>query len=149
MGRRNDIVGMRELERSFRELGKIPQTISTKAAKAGAQIAFKAAKQNAPVDSGDLKSGIVMKPERRVKLGKKVYDIMLDPAKNDLFVKTSADGKRAYYPASQEYGYMTANGGYVPGFRYLRKSITENKRAIENKVVEVAGKAVDKALNAR
>lgn len=149
MAHNSEIVGMKELEKAFKQLGKIPQTVATKGAKAGAQIAFKAAKQNAPVDSGDLKGGIVMKPERRVKAGKKVYDIMMDPAKNDIFVKTSKAGKRSYYPASQEYGYMTANGGYVPGFRYLRKAITDNARAIENKVVEVAGKAVDKALNAR
>lgn len=149
MARRSDIVGMKELEKAFKKLGKVPQTIATKSAKSGAQIAFKAAKQNAPVDEGNLKSGLIMKAERRVKVGKKVYDIMLDPAKNDLFVKTSAAGKRSYYPASQEYGYMTVDGGYVPGFRYLRKSMTENARAMENKMVEVASKAVDKALSAR
>ncbi|MEK5415060.1 HK97 gp10 family phage protein [Paenibacillus sp. FSL L8-0708] len=149
MARRSDIVGMKELEKAFKRLGKVPQTVATKAAKAGAQIAFKAVKQNAPVDGGDLKSGVILKAERRVKVGKKVYDIMMDPTKNDIFVKTSRVGKRSYYPASQEYGFMTVDGGYVPGFRYLRKGITENKRAIENKMVDVAGKAVDKALSAR
>ncbi|MGG3456052.1 HK97-gp10 family putative phage morphogenesis protein [Paenibacillus rhizolycopersici] len=146
---RNDIIGMKELERSFKQLGKVPQTVATKSAKAGATIALKAARDNAPVDTGQLKSGIILKGERRVKVGKKMYDVMIDPAKNDVFAKISKDGKRAYYPASQEYGFMTADGGYVPGYHYLRKSITENARAIESKIVEVAGKAVDKALNAR
>lgn len=149
MAKKNDILGMKELERAFKRLGKVPQTVATKSAKAGAQIAFKAAKKNAPEDSGDLKSGIIMKAERRVKVGKKVYDIMMDPAKNDIFVKVSKDGKRSYYPASQEYGYMTADGGYVPGYRFFRKSMTDNAAAMEKKMVDVAAVAVDKALSAR
>ena len=149
MAKKSDIIGMKELERSIKKMGRVPQTIATKAARAGANIALKAARKNAPVDSGNLKRGIVLKGERRVKIGKKMYDITMDPGKNDVFVKTSADGKRSYYPASQEYGFMTADGGYVPGYQYLRKSITENSREIENKIVEVAGKAIDKALNER
>lgn len=143
---KSDILGMKELERSIKKLGGVPQKIATKAAKAGANIAYKAAKNNAPIDKGDLKSGIIIKGERRVKLGKKMYDIMMDPSKNDKFVKVSKDGKRSYYPASQEYGFMTVDGGYVPGYRYLRRSITENAGAIERKIVEVAGKAIDDAL---
>lgn len=146
---RNEIIGMKELERSFKRLGKVPQSVATKSARAGANIALKAAKSNAPVDTGALKDGIILKGERRVKIGKKVYDVMMDPAKNDIFVKEGPGGERAYYPASQEYGFMTQYGDYVPGYHYLRKSLTENARAIESKVVEVAGKAVDKALNAR
>ena len=149
MARKSDIQGMKELEKAIKQMGKVPQKVATKAARAGASIALKAAKNNAPVDSGELKRGIILKGERRVKIGKKMYDVMMDPAKNDIFVKMSAEGKRSYYPASQEYGYMTADGGYVPGFRYLRKSITENSRAIESKIVEVAAKEIDKAMNAR
>lgn len=149
MARNTDIIGMRELERAMKKLGKVPQTIATKAARAGATIALKDARSNAPVDSGQLKAGIILKGERRVKVGKKMYDVMMDPAKNDVFVKMSADGKRSYYPASQEYGFMTADGGFVPGYHFLRKSITDNASAIESKIVEVAGKAVDKALGAR
>ncbi|MBW4083528.1 HK97 gp10 family phage protein [Paenibacillus sp. S150] len=149
MARRTEIIGMRELERSFRRLGKVPQTVATKSAKAGAKIAHKAAKQNAPEDTGNLKGAIVLKAERRVKVGKKVYDIMIDPAKNDLFVKMSADGNRSYYPASQEYGWMTETGHYIPGYRFLKRAITDNERAIERKILDVAGTEVVKALNAR
>lgn len=147
MAPKSGIVGMKELERSIKQLGRVPQTVATKSARAGATIALRAAKKNAPEDEGNLKRGIILKAERRVKIGKKMYDVMLDPGKNEHFVKVSADGKRSYYPASQEYGFMTADGGYVPGYQYLRKSITENAREIENKIVEVAGKAIDKALS--
>ncbi|RUS47563.1 HK97-gp10 family putative phage morphogenesis protein [Cohnella sp. AR92] len=140
------IEGMKELERSLNKLGKVPMSVVTPAARAGAQIALKAAKANAPVDTGALRDGIILKPERRVKAGKKMYDVMMDPAKNDIFVKITESGHRYYYPASQEYGFVTVDGGYVPGYHFLRRSLTDNVRAIESKIVSVAGKAVDKAL---
>lgn len=151
MARKSDIIGMRELERSFRELGKVPQTVATQSARAGARIALKAAKANAPVDTGALRDGIILKGERTTTKGKKVYDVMMDPAKNDIFVKTTGKfgNKRAYYPASQEYGFLTVNGGYVPGYRFLRNAIDDNESAIEKKILESAEKAIDKAMRKR
>ncbi|OBZ13338.1 HK97 gp10 family phage protein [Bacillus sp. FJAT-26390] len=147
---RDDIVGLDELQRAVRRLGeKVPQIAATRAARAGAKIAFKAAKANAPIDTADLKNGLVMKPEKRTTKGKKMFDIMLDPLKNNVFVKVSKVGKRSYYPASQEYGYLTVSGRYIPGYRYLRKSITENKREIETTIVRIGIEEVDKAWNAR
>lgn len=143
---RNDIRGMKELERTFKQLGRVPQTVATKSARAGGTIAQRAAKANAPVDEGDLKRGIRLKRERRRELGKAVYDVMMDPAMNDIFVKVSKDGKRSYYPASQEYGFLTVDGGYVPGYHYLKRAITEHDTEIEMKMLEVTGKEVDKAL---
>jgi len=149
MSPKADIKGMAELESMFKQLGKVPQTVATKSARAGARIALKAAKANAPVDTGDLKRGIILKREKRRKPGKAVYDVMMSPHMNDVFVKISKDGKRSYYPASQEYGFLTVDGGYVPGYRFLRNSIDDNKSAIEKKVLETAGKEVDKALRKR
>jgi hypothetical protein len=146
MARRSEIVGMKELERAFRELGKVPQTAATKSARAGGSIALKAAKANAPEDEGDLKRGLILKRERSRIKGKAVYQVTLDPAMNDVFVKVSKDGKRSYYPASQEYGFLTVDGGYVPGYRYLRRSADDNERQIEKKMLDEAGKEVDKAL---
>jgi hypothetical protein len=146
MAKKSGIDGMADIERAFKRLGKVPQTTATKSARAGASIAHKAAKVNAPVDEGNLKQGIIMKRERRTKQGKAVFDVMMDPAKNDIFVKMSKDGKRSYYPASQEYGFLTVDGRYVPGYRFLRNSITENVAAIERKIVETAGKDVEKAM---
>jgi HK97 gp10 family phage protein len=143
--RRGDIEGLRQLERDMQRLGRVPQKVATKAARAGAAIARKAAKANAPVDTGELKKGVIMKAERKVKPGKKVYGIMIDPKKNDIFVKLSKRGKRSYYPASQEYGWTT-NGKYTPGYRYLRHAIENNDSKIEKAVIETAGKEVDKIL---
>jgi len=146
MARKSDILGMDELERTFQRLGKVPQTVATKSARAGATIAHKAAKTNAPEDTGQLKSGIILKRERRTKPGKAVYDVEMDPAMNDVFVKISKDGKRSYYPASQEYGFLTVNGGYVPGYHFLRRAITDNAAEIERKIMDVTAQEVEKAL---
>jgi len=139
-----EIEGMKELEQTIRKLGKLPQKCVTKAAKKGAQIALKAAKQKAPFLTGALEEGIILKAEKTKKKGKKVYQVTMNPAMNDVFVKTTKDGKRYYYPASQEYGFITKNGGYVPGFHYLRDSLVDNKERIEKTVVDVLAKEIDK-----
>lgn len=147
MAMRSEVVGMKDLEKSIKRLGKVPQKCVTRAARSGAAIAHKAAKAKAPVDTGELRRGIILKAERRVKVGKKVYDVMMDPKKNDQFVKMSADGnKRYYYPASMEYGFFARGGRYIPGDHYLRDSIVSNSDEIEQKIVEVLSKEIDKEL---
>ncbi len=148
------IEGMAELERSLKQLARVPQTVATQAARSGATIALKAARSKAPIDTGQLRSGIIMKGERKTITGKKVYDVMMNPAMNNVFVKmvqnpVQLKGNRAYYPASQEYGFRTANGGYIPGYGFLKSAMVNNKVAIESKMVAVASKAVDKALRGR
>jgi len=139
-----EIEGMKELEHTIRELGKLPQKCVTPAAKKGARIALKAAKAKAPFLTGALEEGIILKGEKLRKRGKKVYQVTLDPAMNDIFVKTTKDGKRYYYPASMEYGFITRDGGYSPGFHYLRDALVDNKAAIERTVVDELAKQIDK-----
>ena len=158
------IEGMKELEKSIKLLEKLPQTCVTKAAKKGATIALKSARGSAPVDSGNLRKGIVIKGERVNAKGKKVYDVKMDRAMNDIFQKTAVnvkqlrmyhghsrktkdpryEAKTSYYPASQEYGFKTVNGKYIPGYGFLRKSIADNENKIENTIVETLSKEIDK-----
>lgn len=144
MARRSEIVGMRELQNTIKELGKLPQKCVTKAARKGARIALVDAKQNAPVDTGNLKRALKLVPEKNRVRGKKVFQVSFDRSFNDVFVKISADGKRSYYPASQEYGYFAVNGRYIPGFRYLRNSIDNNEQKIEKTMVDVLAGEIDK-----
>jgi hypothetical protein len=139
-----EIEGMKELERTIRELGKLPQKCVTPAAKKGARIALKAAKAKAPFLTGALEEGIILKGEKTRRKGKKVYQVTMNPAMNDIFVKTTKDGKRYYYPASMEYGFITRDGGYSPGFHYLRDALVDNKTAIERTVVDELAKQIDK-----
>lgn len=141
-----DIEGLDELRRMIRELGKVPTKVASKAARAGAKIAFADAKSNAPVDTGALQGGLIMRAEKTRKRGKKVFDIFPDARKSDIFVKKIKDGTRYYYPASQEYGFFARNGRYIPGFRYLQRAIEDNENEIEKTIVKVGTDAIDKIM---
>lgn len=147
MARKSEILGMKELEKMIKRLEQLPQKVVTKSAKAGAKIALKSAKQNAPKRTGNLRKGIILYGEKLKVKGKKVYQVVMNTEMNSTFVKMSADGKkRYYYPASQEYGYMTRDGGYVQGKRYMSKSIETNENAITKKIVDVMSKEIEKIL---
>ncbi len=138
------ITGMNDLKHSLNKLGTVPQRHVTASAKKGMDIVLKDAKANAPYDTGALKQGTVLKPERSSKKGKKVYRVVFDDKMNDTFQKKNAEGKVvAYYPVSQEYGYFTKNGRYVPGFRFIHNSMDKNAKAMAQKMVDAMKKKVD------
>jgi len=141
---KSQIEGMKELKRYFQKLSKVPQSSVTKGAKKGANIAYKDAKKDAPVDEGNLKKGIILKPEKSKFKGKKVYQVTFNPAMNDIFVKMTVDGERYYYPASQEYGYFTRDGKYIPGYHFMRDSIENNDTAIKETIINEMIKQLDK-----
>jgi len=79
--------------------------------------------------------------------GKKVYQVVFDRTKNNIFQKKNAQGKVVgYYPASLEYGFFARNGRYIPGFHFMEKAMTENKSNIENKIVSEMSKNIDKVI---
>ena len=113
-----DLEGFDELAKSLGNLAALSEKDIAKATKRGAEKVRSAIRAQAPVDSGDLREGLILHKERSRRKGKVVYDIMLDPKKNDLFQKPIKKPIRskspyAYYPASQEYGFFTrrADGG--------------------------------------
>lgn len=149
MSRRNrvtfEVEGLDEITELIKKLGDFPDKLVTGAAKAGAEVARKAAKANAPADTGNLRKGIILRGERK-KGAKKVYQIIMDPKMNDVFVKMSASGERYYYPASIEYGFYTKNGKKVPGVHFLKRALTENHKKIAEVSLRVLGEKIDKEL---
>lgn len=145
------IEGMKELEKSIKKLGEVPQKCVTPAARKGMNVAFKAAKKNAPVgDTGELKQGMKLVGEKASVKGKKVYQVVFDRAKNDIFQKKNSEGKViGYYPASQEYGFFARNGKYIPGYHFLEKALTSNSGAIQKKIVDEMSKNIDKAMEGK
>jgi len=137
------IEGMKELEKSLKKLGKVPQKYVTSAAKKAMTISLKDAKANAPYETGMLKKGIVLKGERSRTKSKKVYRIVFDKAMNDVFEKEYGDGKRGFYPVFQEYGYFTKNGRYIPGFRFISDSLINNVSKIEKTIISTMQKKID------
>jgi len=63
---------------------------------------------------------------------------------NEIFQKKNKEGKVvAYYPVSQEYGYFTRNGRYIPGFRFIRGAFEENAQKMANTIVDTMKKKID------
>lgn len=140
---KSSMEGFKELENYLRDMGKLPQRCVTKAANLGARKLLRATRAAAPVDTGELKRGLILKAEKS-KRGKKVYQIVFSSNMNDVFVKYSKDGKRAYYPASQEYGFISRDGGFVPGYGFMRSTADTLGGSVKSTILEVLAKEIDK-----
>lgn len=141
------IEGMDNLQRSLRRLGQVPQKHVTAASRKGMSIVLSRAKRKAPVSTGALKRGMKLAGEKSRKKGKKVYRIVFDRSMNDVFQKKNAAGQVvAYYPISQEYGYFTRNGKYIPGFRFIHGSFDENMPRAAQTIVDTMKQKVDQEI---
>ena len=109
------------------DVNRIAEAVMAPHVKTSADLLVSRLRPNAPSRTGALSRGIMVSPapERSSDPAKVVYDIYFDPAMNETFVKKTKDGKRYYYPASQEYGFKTANGKRVPGRYYMRNTAVE------------------------
>lgn len=138
------IEGMAAVQKSLEKLGKVPQKHVTSASRKGMNIALKDARINAPVETGYLKKGIVIKGERSGEKGKKTYRIVFDRALNDVFQKPNKDGKiTGYYPISQEYGFFARNGRYIPGFKFMHNALSGNTKQIEDTMISTMKTKID------
>ena len=138
------IEGMEELQKSLTRLGKTPQKHVNSAAMRGMELILKDAKASAPYDTGDLKNGIIKVPERNHSKSKKMYRIVFDRAMNDKFQKTNTEGEvTGYYPVSQEYGFFTKNGRFIPGYHFIHQSMEDKAPAAARLMVSVMKKKID------
>ena len=147
-----DFTPLKNLERQLEDLGRVPQKCVTGAARKGAQVVRKEAKRLAPKRTGELRRGLILYGEkvRGKSKGQKVYQIVLDRRKNNVFQRVSASGKvNGYYPSSQEYGFKLKNGERKAGQYYL-KTAAENKQSESTKVMlQKFIEEVDKAWQKR
>jgi hypothetical protein len=110
-------------------------------------IVLRDAKANAPYKTGDLKKGIKLTGEKSATKGKKVYRVVFDRAMNDVFQKKNAEGKvTGYYPVSQEYGFFARNGRYIPGYRFIHDSLTQNAQRAGKTMVDTMKQKIDAEL---
>lgn len=143
------IDGMKDIEKSLKKMGEVPQKHVTRSARKGMNIVLKDARKNAPKDTGELKRGIKLAGEssRGKSKGKKVYQVVFDRKKNDIFQKKNESGKViGYYPVSQEYGFYTRDGKYIEGKRFISDAFNGNIRKVEKTIVDEMGKRIDKAM---
>ena len=146
------VEGMDELEKSLKRLGKVPQKHVTASSRKAMNIVLKQSRASAPYETGALKKGIKMVGERSRQKGKKVYRIVFDRNMNHIFqkpVKNPGESghkgarKIAYYPYSQEYGFFARDGKYIPGYRFISDSLTDNVSKIEKTIVSEMKKRID------
>lgn len=141
------VEGFKELERSIRRLGKVPQRHVTSSSRKGMNVVLKDAKQRAPEQDGYLKKGMRLKGERSRQKAKKVYQVTFDPRWNHVFQKKNKDGQiTGYYPVSQEYGFFARDGKYIPGYRFIHNALNNNVRTVEKTIVSEMKKKIDAEL---
>lgn len=151
-----DLKGIKKLVKMLDKAGKSPQKAVTRAASKGITPVKRAVRSIAPVDeTGNLKRAITRKAERSRARGKKVYEVTFDRSYNDVLQKPIknpgvAGGKsdKAYYPASQEYGFLTRSKGngysYVPGQKYMRKGAEQSEAQSKQIMIDTMEKELDK-----
>lgn len=137
------IEGMDELLSSIDRLGKLPRKCVRGAARAGANVALKEARRRAPRRTGALRRGLKLREERSRSKARAIYQIGPDPKKNHLFAREYGAGKRAYYPASLEFGWRTRNGRREPGRYYLRDALVATAPEVERIIVAEMTRRID------
>ncbi len=141
------IEGMDKLFKGFEQLGDVPQKHVTSAVKKSMNPILKSARAKTPYLTGDLEKGIILKGEKAVKRGKKVYRIVFDPAMNHIFQKPNADGKiTGYYPVSQEYGFFAKDGKYIPGLAFVSDTFRSSVGSFEKDVIKTMQEKIDNEL---
>jgi len=126
------IEGLQEINR---RIGSFRQTLFDKMgaiAKEAANIVRDEAIARAPAgETGELKGGIISDVTWDKNKSKAFAGVGMDKAKNNIFVKYSATGKRYYYPASVEYGHGDPKKGERP---FLRISLKKKKTAVKDHI---------------
>lgn len=141
---RETVQGLNKLMKDISKLERIPQKQITKGARKGANVILKQARAKAPKLTGTMRKGIYLKAEKS-KRGKKVFQITFRSKPE--FVKVTKDGTRYFYPASQEFGFRTRDGGRVEGKHFMLGAMEENKNEAAETMVQVIGEEIEKALS--
>lgn len=140
------------------EMEGISRIVQTAAGTLAAMI-----RTDAPKKSGDLIKGIIPSPweENSAYPGKIVRQVYMDAGMNDTFVKIAKNGKRYYYPASQEFGFeiaqrstltpqqaaaykVSARRKRVPGKFFMNDTFIEYSPAFAEDVAKFVDKVVAK-----
>lgn len=147
---RVEIQGLKELIRDIEQLENMPQKQITSGVRAGTKVILKEAKSIAKQrrKSGKMWKKLTLKAEKTRKKGKKVIQVTYP--KTERFqeaVKVTKDGKRYYYPSSQNFGFKTKDGDRVEGLKFFQKSMQNKGDDAAKVIVEEIGKEIDKMLS--
>jgi HK97 gp10 family phage protein len=129
-----DITGVKELQANAEKLKTNLFAVLAPAVMAGSDIARDYASKTARRKTGEMAEGIISTVTWERKGAPKAFaGTAMAAAKNNIFVKHSANGKRYYYPASIEYGHKG-----VKAYPFMRPALSKNRtkirRAIRDRV---------------
>lgn len=139
------LIGINELKKQMKLLEKLPQKIVTKSVKKGGKILLDEVKRNAPYETGMLEQSLKLVGEKRQKAGQKAYQVTYDRNYNTILVKMYGENnsKRAYYPASMEYGFKSEKTVFE-GLEFMKKSADLVSEKAKQTMVNEMGKEIDK-----
>lgn|GEM_PF-2011441 len=132
-----------EIAKIFNDLGYIPAgALKTPVRKSAVKVQS-LARKNAPRRTGALIVGLTVgKIERTATKGKIVYDVRPAKEMDMAFAKISKAGKRGYYPASMEYGFVTKSGKRWTGKHYMRDAAISLQPYNEQLIMDAMWKKV-------
>lgn len=143
------VIGLDKLIKDINKLEKMPSREISKGTRRGANVILKEARARASVrkKTGKMSKKLTLKSERSRKRGKKVFQVTYQ--KEDKFpeaVKITKDGKRYYYPASQNFGFSTKEGVTVQGLHFLEGAMKSKSTIAANVMIDEIGKEIEKTL---
>lgn len=126
------------------ELEKFPKSGLKRVMRQAANVIKDEVKDIAPYETGMLANAIILKEEKSRTPYKTSFRVTLrsDPA----FVKR-VNGKRYFYPASQEYGWKLRNGEQEPGKHYFKYGGDLTSEEVKQMIVDEFDKVIDGVMN--
>lgn len=157
-----DLKDLKEAKKTFDAMGTLPAKIVTAAARRGATVAKRAVQGSGemPVDTGTMRKALRTKREKSRRKGKKVYEVVFDPALNAYLQRpiknpgeAGGQSAKAYYPASMEYGFLTRSKGggisYSPGFHFMRDEGEAVREPVKEEMARKFNEAIQKEWKKR
>lgn len=146
---RERVEGLNKLMKDIKKLENMPQKQITKGVRRGTNVILKEARARARERriTGKMSKKLTLKAERSKKKGKKVFQVTYPKvAKFPEAVKITKNGKRYYYPSSQNFGFKTRNGGKVDGLKFLEGAMQSKSGQAARVIVDEIGKEIEKSL---
>jgi hypothetical protein len=151
-----EVEGLRELQKQFDAVGKLPKKYLTKASKLGSDGPLNDARESAPKGkSGMLKRGLQRKMETPNKRNKAVYRIWFNPKyvehykgkkiKRPGLYGANPPREHGYYPISVEYGFKKKKGR-VEGRYFVAKAIKKNTTQSLQKIIDSLNDSISTVL---
>ena len=151
----------KQLVKAIKKLGTIPKSALNASTKKQAVKLKKAIKDSPLMPRGNegarqsdiedrmvpastkLEKGLKIAREKKTKRGKSVQQIRFAEEKNYIFVRVyDRKRKRAYYPASMEYGFKRNGVKVFQGKYFLRKTAEEKSHELKKAFIEDATKNI-------